>query len=474
MSLFPLFANLDSRPVLVLGGGVVAARKVEALLEAGARVSVAAPALTLCLQRQARDGRITHLAGAFRPAWLDGVWLVVAATSDAAVNRQVARHAEARHIFINVVDDAELSTFHAPARLRRGPLTLAISTGGQAPALARRLRAQLEAQLDESWGTLARLAARHRGRIRDTFHDLATRRRFYDWLLDGPVGAWLRKAQPEQAERAMLEALDTPPATLAHAGRATLVGAGPGDPGLLTLKALRALQQADVILHDRLIGPGILDLARRDAERIDVGKRVGGDHDATQARIHRLLLEHTRAGRHVVRLKGGDPLVFGRGGEELEFLREHDIAYEVVPGISAALACAAHAGVPLTHRQHAQSVHLTTAHRAHDLQPGDWAALAREHHTVALYMAVSQIDLLTRQLLAHGRAADTPFALVENGTRPEQRVLTGTLQALPALARRHHIQAPSLLIVGEVAALAPRLAWFGRCIGGDEVLASAA
>jgi uroporphyrin-III C-methyltransferase/precorrin-2 dehydrogenase/sirohydrochlorin ferrochelatase len=257
-------------------------------------------------------------------------------------------------------------------------------------------------------------------------------------------------------------------------GSVALVGAGPGDPGLLTLKALRALNDADVIVHDRLIGPDILELARRDAQLIDVGKHVGADHDATQRRIHHLLLHHARAGQRVVRLKGGDPFVFGRGGEELEFLRDHAVDYEVVPGISATLACAAHAGVPLTHRDHAQSVHLATAHCKDSRDTLDWAALARERQTLAIYMGVGQLPQLTRQLLAHGRAATTPFALVENGSLPQQRVITGELAQLPQLAAAHAVAAPALLILGEVAALATRLAWFGTCINPSPAQSHAA
>lgn len=470
--MYPLFANLTGCTVLVIGGGAVAARKVDALLEAGAMVRVGAPRLTASLARLARTGHIQHLSESFRPDWLDGAWLVIAATSDHATNARVACHAEARRIFVNVVDDAELSRFHAPARLRRGPLTLAISSGGAAPALARRLRGHLETVLDSSLGYLAELAARHRARIRWAFPDVASRHRFYDDLVDGPVAVLLRQARPEAAEQVLLRQLVTP-ATPA-AGSVALVGAGPGDPDLLTIKALRALQRADVIVHDRLVGAGILDLARRDALRVDVGKHRGGDHEATQQRIHRLLREHAQAGRHVVRLKGGDPLVFGRGGEELEFLRAHGIRYEVIPGITAAIACAAHAGVPLTHRGYASSLHITTTHRAHELSSRDWRELAREQQTLAIYMAASQLDTLPRRLIAHGRAPDTPFALVENGSRADQRVVTGRLDQLARLARQHQIHAPALLIIGEVAALAKQLAWFGHCIHGDTALPPAA
>lgn len=464
MKLFPLFADLNQRLVLVVGGGAVAARKAQALLEAGAFVRVGAPELNAELSTMVRDGKVAHLAGRFHDGWLDDAWLVVAATDDAQVNAQVAAAAGARRILANVVDDPALSSFQVPSIVDRSPLIVAISSSGVAPVLARRLRERIESMFDHALGPLAELAARYRTRIRERLPDLGARRRFYDRLLDGPVAALLRQARPEQAAQALETALAQPQQT--PAGSVVLVGAGPGDPGLLTLKALRALNEADVILYDRLVGDGILSLARRDAERIDVGKRPGEDHAATQARIHALMVEQARHGRRVVRLKGGDAFIFGRGGEELQHLRAHGVPYEVVPGVTAALACAAHAGIPLTHRDHAQSLHLITAHCRDDAAAPDWAALAAGNQTLAFYMGVGQLEPLSRGLREHGRPADTPFALVENGSRPEQRVLTGRLEDLAELARAHAIHAPALLIVGSVAALANELHWFGEHIDG--------
>ena len=458
-SLFPLFADLRDRPVLVVGGGAVAARKVAALLAAGARVRVGAPELEPGLQTLADSRRILHRVGRFEPWWLDSVWLVVAATDDAAVNRRVAEAAGIRRLLVNVVDDAELSSFQVPSVVERGPLQVAISSGGAAPMLARRLREQLETQFDESLGALATLLARQRERIRARLPDLATRRRWFDRLLDGPVPALLRQRKSVAAESVLIDSLLVDPQT-SPTGSVALVGAGPGEPGLLTLRALRLLNQADVILHDRLVSADVLALARRDAKFVEVGKQAG-NHHTTQDRIHRLLLEFARAGQHIVRLKGGDPFVFGRGGEELEFLRAHGIAYEVVPGITAALACAAYAGIPLTHRDHAQSLRLMTGHCQSSVDALDWSALAQEKQTLAIYMGVAELAHLRGNLLAHGRAADTPFALVENGSRPEQRVIVGTLARLPEIAREHAVVSPSLLILGEVAALAEKLHWFG-------------
>ena len=463
MQLYPLFADLTGRPVLVVGGGDVAARKVAMLLRAGARVTVGAPMLGPELRELVQQGRVTYRAGAYQSDWLDGVWLVIAATRSRPLNARIAADGHLQQRLVNVVDDPALSSFQVPAVIDRSPLLVAISSSGTAPVLARRLRERIESLIDPALGPLLQLAQRYRARIRARHADLASRRRFYDWLHDGPVSALLRASHPVRAEQQLLAALSDGREQKTH-GSVALVGAGPGDPGLLTLRALRVLNEADVILHDELIGPQILDLARRDALQVAVGKRGGGVH-TPQETIHALLLEHARAGRRVVRLKGGDPFVFGRGGEELAYLRAHGITYEVVPGITAAVACAAYSGVPLTHRDHAQSVRLVTAHCQHSLDTLDWAELAREKQTLAIYMGVGKLDELTHQLLAHGRAPDTPFALIENGSLSTQRTLTGALNDLPALAKRHAIRAPAMLILGEVAALADASHWYGELLG---------
>lgn len=455
--LFPVFLDLAGRRVLLVGGGAVARRKAEALLEAGARLVVGAPALEPWLARAAAEGRLEHRAGHFDPDWLEGVWLAIAATDDAAVNAAVAREAGARRIWVNVVDEAPRCSFQVPARVERGPLQVAISSRGEAPMLARWLREKLEAELDPGLGALAEWLGGKRAALRARFPDPVRRRQVLEALLRGPASDALRRGDTAAAEQALEAALAEAPVAQ---GRVILVGAGPGDPGLLTLRGLRALNQADVILHDRLVSPEVLALARRDAERIEVAKEAG-THHVTQQRIHELLVEHARAGRTVVRLKGGDPFVFGRGGEELEALRAAGIPYEVVPGITAALACGAYSGIPLTHREHAQSVRFVTAHCRDSIDTLDWAALAQERQTLAVYMGVQGLATLRERLLVHGRAASTPFALVENGSRPEQRVLLGTLGELPERAAAAGIRSPALLILGEVAALGARLHWFG-------------
>jgi uroporphyrin-III C-methyltransferase/precorrin-2 dehydrogenase/sirohydrochlorin ferrochelatase len=472
-ALYPLFADLRQRRVLVVGGGVVAARKIAALFGAKATVEVVAAQLGGRVRAWRDTGRLHHRATAFVPEQLDDVWLVIAASDDVALNAQVEAAASVRRLFCNVVDDAALSSFQVPAVIERGPLRIAVSSAGMAPVLARQIRGRIEALLDDSLGALASLLGRWRLRIRQRLPDLPARRRFIESLADGAVGRLLAQGQPEQAEATLAAALrgaDPKPA-----GRVSLVGAGPGDPGLVTLKAQRRMQQADVILYDALVDPAILALARRDAELIATGKRAGQPCVAQPA-IHALMLQHARAGRAVVRLKGGDPFVFGRGGEELAFLRRHGVQCEVVPGISAALACAAYAGVPLTHREHAQSVRLVTAHCRDSIDALDWHALAADGQTLAFYMAVGQLERVRDRLLAHGCKPDMPCAIVENGSRSNQRVLLAALAELPELARSHDVVAPALLFVGEVAALASKLHWFGAppIIASTPAIASAA
>ncbi len=460
MNLYPLFANLHGKRVLVVGGGSVAERKVAALRASGAAIVVGAPSVTARLAAWIASGSISHRHAEYADDWLDDVWLVIAATGDRAVNQRIATAAGQRRVLVNVVDDAELSSFQVPAVVDRHPLMIAISTAGAAPVLARQIRERIESLLDASLGPLATLAARYRQRIRVKFPDLARRRAFLEALFNGPVATCLRRNRPHDAECALESALDAAAGHVVR-GSVVLVGAGPGDPGLLTLNGLRALHQADVILHDRLVSTEVLALARRDASFIEVGKQGGGAH-TPQDHIHALMLEHADAGKHVVRLKGGDPFVFGRGGEELEFLRSHGIAYEVVPGISAAIACAAYAGIPLTHRELAQSVHFVTAHCRDSIDTLDWCALASERDTLAIFMGVGSLLRIQQQLIAHGRSTQTAFALIENGSRTEQRVIRGSLGELAEGAATHAIKSPAVLIVGEVARMADALHWFGE------------
>jgi len=470
MNLFPIFANLAGRRALIVGGGVVAERKAALLLSAGAQLDVVAADVTALFGKWIAAGKARHCAEAFDEQQLDGCWLAVAATDDRRLNARVAAAANARRIFVNVVDDPSLCTFQVPSIVDRSPLMIAVSTGGAAPMLARLARERIETLFDHSWGTLAGLLERARARIRERYASLPARRRFYETLLRGPVMRLAAARRFDEANAALDAELarsssasdeshipDSDLHPLPENGSVTLVGAGPGDPGLVTLNALRALNEADVILHDRLVSPDVLDLARRDAERIDVGKIVG-KHHTPQAQINELMLAEARKGKRVVRVKGGDAFIFGRGGEEIEFLREHGIRYSIVPGITAAIACAAYAGIPLTHRDYAQSVRFATAHRRRSESDGD--ALTAAGETLAVYMGVAEAAPLRDRLFADGWLADTPFAIVENGTRPEQRVVLGTLGELVERVQVHDVHAPALLILGAVAALAAQNHWF--------------
>ena len=456
MDYFPLFLRLANKPVLVVGGGEVAARKLQLLLSANASVSLVSPALADETRALLEQHGSRWINGVFEPKHLLGMRLVVAATDDAQVNESVAAAAEANGIWANIVDNTALSEAIVPAIVDRSPLMIAISSGATAPVLARRIRAQIEALIDESFGLFAQMAQAWRERVKAALPLIGSRRKFWDALLDSRALSLLKQGKTDAVHELFEQLL----ASHEHArGHVSLVGAGPGDPGLLTLNAQRALQQADVILHDQLVSPAILQMARRDASMISVGKKAG-DHKTSQNEINALLVKLAKENKRVVRLKGGDPFVFGRGGEELEALAEYGISFDVVPGITAALACAAYAGIPLTHRDHAQSVRFATAHCQNSIDTLDWAGLAKEKQTLAFYMGVAQLETLRQRLIAHGADKNLPFAIIENGSRVEQRVITGTLDELPSLALAHQVQSPALLILGQVTALHHKLAWF--------------
>jgi len=456
MDYLPVFLRLEAAPVVVVGGGEVALRKAQWLLKAGAQVTLIAPELHAALSHYALDAALTHRACHFTPAALEGAVAVVAATADRAVNAAVAAAAQARRIPVNVVDDAQLSSFIFPAIIDRSPLIVAVSSAGHAPVLARSVREQIEALLPARLGALARFMGRYRAQVRHALR-AAGRRAFWERIVRGPVAREVLRGRETAAASALRRELRTSQLTTPAGepagvlGEVYLIGAGPGDPDLLTLRALQLLQQADVILYDRLVGEEVLERARRDAERVFVGKESG--ERGQQERIHRLLLELALAGKRVARLKGGDPFVFGRGGEELEVLRAHGIPFTVVPGITAALGAAASSGLPLTQRGVAHSVTFVTGHGEGGAAL-EWRYFAQPEHTVVFYMGVAQLPAIIARLRAAGAAASHPVALIERATLPEQRLLRGTLADLAERAQAAQVQAPALLIVGAVAALA--------------------
>jgi uroporphyrin-III C-methyltransferase/precorrin-2 dehydrogenase/sirohydrochlorin ferrochelatase len=459
MDFLPIFVNLRDRHCTVVGGGEVAARKVALLRQAGARVTVIAPTLGNTLSRARAIDEIQHRAEEFSPGLLETSALIVAATDDREVNRQVYEAAQERNTPVNVVDTPDLCTFVMPSIVDRSPVMIAISTGGASPVLGRLLRQRLETVVPAGYGQLARLAADFRERVKQKFARSGDRRVFWEKVLEGPIAEMMVAGEEAQATRAMETALESEGEEMPDQGEVYLVGGGPGDPDLLTFKALRLMQQADVVVYDRLVSKEVLELVRRDAERIYAGKERG-DHAIPQEGINALLVRLAREGKRVCRLKGGDPFIFGRGGEEIETLMEQGVRFQVVPGITAASGCATYAGFPLTHRDLAQSVTFVTGHLKDGTVNLNWPALAQPRQTVVFYMGLHGVDTICEQLIAHGLAADTPAALIQQGTTRNQRTLIGSLASLPEIVHTSDIKPPTLIIVGDVVTLHDKLSWF--------------
>jgi uroporphyrin-III C-methyltransferase/precorrin-2 dehydrogenase/sirohydrochlorin ferrochelatase len=463
---FPVFFDLQGQNVLVVGGGEVALRKVSLLERSGAVITLVAPKVVPGLMERAAAGRLTLEIREFIPGDLDGARLVIVATSRRAVNRWIANLSEARAIPVNVVDDPEASRFIVPAIIDRDPVLVAVSTGGTSPVLARRLRERLEAFVPKRLGDFALWLRGLRRASMERLRDTRERRRFFEAIVDGPAGRRFIDGDSRGALRIAQTLLAGTSIAPRATGEVTLVGAGPGDPELLTLKALRALQDADVILYDRLVPSAILDLARRDAAKACVGKTAGGV-SISQREINDLLIRHATDGKRVVRLKGGDPFIFGRGGEELEALALAEVNFSVVPGITAASGCAAYAGIPLTHREYAHSVTFVTGHADKSGNEPDWRALALPGVTAVFYMGLARLDHIIHKLLEHGAGPTRPAAIVARGTLPDQEVIVATLGTLFDAASAAALESPALLVVGEVVALRSKLAWFGTATGAD-------
>lgn len=457
MDFLPLFHNLQGRHVLVVGGGEIALRKARLLTDAGACLRVVAPEIDSQLVALVEQSQgLVHRRG-YASGDLEGAVLVIAATDDEPLNAQISRDAQARGVPVNVVDAPALCSVIFPAIVDRSPLIVAVSSAGDAPVLARLIRAKIETWIPSAYGQLAGLAKRFRQQVKQLFPDVQQRRVFWEDVFQGPIAERVLSGQPAEAERMLAERVaGGAPKPL---GEVYLVGAGPGDPDLLTFRALRLMQQADVVLYDRLVAEPIIEMCRRDAERIYVGKRRA-DHAVPQDQINRLLIDLAKQGKRVLRLKGGDPFIFGRGGEEIGELAAHGIPFQVVPGITAASGCAAYAGIPLTHRDHAQSVRFVTGHLKDGSSDLPWADLTSPGQTLVFYMGLVGLPIICEQLVRHGRSADTPAALVQQGTTRNQRVFTGTLGNLPQLVAEHEVHAPTLVIVGEVVKLRDQLAWF--------------
>jgi uroporphyrin-III C-methyltransferase / precorrin-2 dehydrogenase / sirohydrochlorin ferrochelatase len=454
---FPFFHDLHQRACLIVGGGEVALRKARLLARAGARLVVVAPECEPELLRLIAATGGHYREAPFSPSLLDGVALVIAATDDDTVNAAVSEAAQARQLPVNVVDNPALCSIITPAIIDRSPLLIAVTSGGEAPVLARWLRAKVEASLPQRIGDLAQFASRFRDAVKARFGSGDQRRRFWESVFDGPIAERVLAGQSTAAEAVLRQAIND--GQVPSGGEVYLVGAGPGDPDLLTFKALRLMQQAEVVLYDRLVSEPILDLVRRDAERIYVGKRRS-EHAVPQEGINALLVRLAKSGKRVLRLKGGDPFIFGRGGEEIESLAQEGIPFQVVPGITAATGCAAYAGIPLTHRDHAQSVRFITGHLKDGGADVAYSELVSPNQTLVFYMGLVALPELCQKLIAHGKDPATPAALIERGTTPAHRLHLGTLASLPDVVARAQVSAPTLLIIGSVVSLHSRLQWF--------------
>ncbi len=458
MDYLPLSLQLQGQAVLLIGGGQIALRKATLLLRAGAVITLVAPQIEADLKQalQEHGGHIHQRA--FQDGDLAGQRLVVAATEDAEVNRRVSELAQAQGLLVNVVDRPGLSNVIFPAIIDRSPLLISISSSGTSPVLARLLRARIESSIPAAYGRLARLAGELREQVKTHLGDVLHRRRYWEQLLEGRF-AELVFAGQEDAARTYAQSLLQEQEQGQPIGEVYLVGAGPGDPDLLTFKALRLMQQAEVIVYDRLVGEGILDLCRRDAERIYVGK-ARAEHTLDQTSINEVLAEQALAGRRVCRLKGGDPFIFGRGGEEIEHLMQAGIPFQVVPGITAASGCAAYAGIPLTHREYAQSLRFVAGFLRNGSVDLPWTELVHERQTLVLYMAQVSLPLIAEQLLAHGMRASMPVALISRGTQRGQTVVTGRIDNVRTMLEHPGLLAPTLAIIGDVVKLRERLQWY--------------
>lgn len=463
MDLLPIFLNIRDRKCVIVGGGSVALRKANLLSRAQARVTVIATSICEELEALCRASNGTTVHEPFTPAQLEGAALVIAATDDGATNLAVSAAAKSLNIPVNVVDDAELCSFMMPSIVDKAPILVAISSSGTAPVLTSKLKEMIEIVIPSRIDALANLMGSYRGRIKDKLPDPDQRLQFWQDLLESEVPelvyAGNEDAAIEAIEQRLLDRLQAAK-TGTKMGEVYLVGAGPGDPDLLTLRALRLMYKADVVLYDRLVSEEIMQKLRPDAEKIYMGKEQAKS-SVEQETINEMLVRLAHEGKRVLRLKGGDPFIFGRGGEELETLTAAGVPFQVVPGITAASGCAAYAGIPLTHRDHAQSVRFLTGHLREGTLDLEWEHLVREKQTLVFYMGLSGLQTICEQLIAHGMAADTPIAIIQRGTTRRQRVIVDQLGGMPALAKKTGIEAPTIIIIGTVVSARKKLSWFG-------------
>ena len=481
MNTFPLFFKLEGRKVLIVGGGEVALRKADLLSRAGACITILAPNISHEIRELLSDNKHELIEKNYHKSYMSGARVIIAATDDETLNHEIYADATELNIPVNVVDTPPLCDFIFPAIIDRNPIVIGISSNGKAPVLARLLRARLETLIPQGYGKLAKLAGDFRSEVKSKIPTLTGRRQFWERAFEGQVSQLMFAGNETEAAAQLQADLDSTAAAIhdkAQAAEKTtptlsdesekksppvgevyIVGAGPGDPELLTFKALRLMQQADIVYYDALVSPQVLDLCRRDADKVFVGKKRS-NHTVAQLGINELLVNSAKEGRRVVRLKGGDPFIFGRGGEEIESLRAHGVPYQVVPGITAANAAASYAGIPLTHRDHSQSVRFVTGFLKAGTPNNNFKNFLNTDETVVFYMGLHSLARLTEGLVDAGRSADTPIAIVSNASMPNQQVLTGTLASIVSQQETAQLPTPALLIMGDVVSLHHDLAWY--------------
>ena len=460
MDYLPIFFNLKKKQCLVVGGGDIALRKINLLLKAEATITCVSPSFCNTLKNLSKEANLWLIKKKFEPSDIDNHSVIISATNDSSINRLVSKLANEFRIPVNIVDSPSLSSFIMPSIIDRSPLIIAISSAGKAPVLSRLIRAKLETIIPSAYGILAEIAGEYRQKVKNRFTKINDRRVFWENIFSGVIAEKVFSGRMLEAKADIEKQLkDSVEMTI---GEVYLVGAGPGDPDLLTFKALRLIQQADVVLYDRLVSKDVMELVRRDSELIYVGKKGGSNKSTLQIDINNQLIEFAKSGKRVCRLKGGDPFIFGRGGEEIDKLSENNIPFQVVPGITAASGCSAYAGIPLTHRDFSQSCRFVTAHLKNGTSNLPWSELVVDQQTIVFYMALSGARYICEQLISHGMIAEMPIAIIENGTMPDQKVYLTTLVDLPNLLDKEDINAPTLMIVGEVVKLNEKLNWYGH------------
>ena len=455
---FPLFTRLTDKRCVIVGGGPVAARKLDWFRRADASLVLVSPELCPALQEKLPADDIDYRCKPYSREDIDDAVLVVAATDDIALNREVAEHCRQAGIFVSVVNSPEDGDFIFPSLIDRSPVQIAFSTGGRSPVLSRLLRTRLEMMIPQVYGRLATLVHDYRDRVKKRIKSPEIKRRFWEDALQGRVAEMVFAGREKDAREALEQSLSVAESASPE-GEVYLVGAGPGDPDLLTFRAIRLMQQCDVVVYDRLVSQPIMDRVRKDAEKIYVGKQRA-NHSVPQEGINALLVRLAKEGKRVLRLKGGDPFIFGRGGEEIETLIDEGIIFQVVPGITAASGCATYAGIPLTHRDHSQACIFVTGHLKDGTVNLNWDMLSHTQQTVVFYMGLHGVGIICEQLIAHGRSAKTPAALIQQGTTPNHRAIIGDLSSLPQLVAENDVVAPTLIVVGEVVGLNEKLRWF--------------